>query len=131
MMDPRRNMMKYLTMTLILISVMLLTGVAFGDDNKVYHQKIVPISPEKTNGQYCFIRVVITQEGDNIVKKEILECADGRNKFDGPSYWELFAQFYYRDVSTPEYCRYYSRPKHVFKSHGKTCLSTNGEWEVQ
>ena len=130
-MDPNyHKIMRYLTMTLILISVMLLTGIALGDD-KIYHQKIVPIEPEKVNGQYCFIRVVIKQEGDNIVKQEILGCADGRNKFDGPSYWELFAQFYYRDVATPEYCRYYSRPNHVFKSHGKTCLKTNGEWEVQ
>jgi len=100
-------------------------------DNNVYYDKIKTIEPKKVDGQYCYVKIVIKQKGDTIVKEEILECADGRNKFDGPSYWELFAQFYYRDVSTPEYCRYYSRPKHVFKSHGKTCLSTNGEWEVQ
>ena len=68
---------------------------------------------------------------DTIVKEEILECADGRKKFDGPSYWELFAQFYYRDVNTPEYCRYYTRPKHAFRSFGKVCMNKDGEWEVE
>ena len=29
------------------------------------------------------LRVIIKQKGDTIVKEEILECADGRNKFDG------------------------------------------------
>jgi len=97
----------------------------------VYYETIKPIEPEKTNGQYCFIKVIIKQQGDNIVKEEILECADGRNKFDGPSYWELFAQFYYRDVNTPEYCRYYSRPGHAFKTSGQICMDKNGEWEVK
>jgi hypothetical protein len=57
-----------------------------------------PVNPEEVNGQFCYIKVTIKQEGDEIVKEEILECADGRNSFDGPSYWELFAQFYYNDV---------------------------------
>jgi hypothetical protein len=25
----------------------------------------------------------------------------------------------------------YSRPNHVFKSFGKTCLNKDGEWEVR
>ena len=29
----------------------------------------------------------------------ILECSDGRKRMDGPSYWQLFAEFYYRDVN--------------------------------
>ena len=36
-----------------------------------------------------------------------------------PCYWELFAQFYYRDVNVPEYCRYYSREGHAFKTQEK------------
>jgi hypothetical protein len=60
-----------------------------------------------------------------------LECADGKKKPDGMGYWELFAQFYYHDVATPEYCRKYSRPNHAFKSYGKVCLDKNGEWEVK
>ena len=98
---------------------------------KILHSKIKSISPEKTDGQYCFVKVIIKQKGDEIIKEEILECADGRKTFDGPSYWELFAQFYYRDVSAPEYCRWYSRKKHAFKTPGKTCLKIDGEWEVR
>ena len=100
-------------------------------DNSVYYDKIKTIEPKKVDGQYCYVKIVIKQKGDTIVKEEILECADGRKKFDGPSYWELFAQFYYRDINTPEYCRYYTRPKHAFKSFGKVCMNKNGEWEVQ
>ena len=100
-------------------------------DNSVYYDKIKTIEPKKVDGQYCYVKVIIKQKGDTIVKEEILECADGRKKFDGPSYWELFAQFYYRDINTPEYCRYYTRPKHAFKSFGKVCMNKDGEWEVQ
>ena len=100
-------------------------------DNSVYYDKIKTIEPKKVDGQYCYVKVVIKQKGDTIVKEEILECADGRKKFDGPSYWELFAQFYYRDINTPEYCRYYTRPKHAFRSFGKVCMNKDGEWEVQ
>ena len=100
-------------------------------DNNVYYDKIKTIEPKKVDGQYCYVKIVIKQKGDTIVKEEILECADGRNKFDGPSYWELFAQFYYRDVNTPEYCRYYTRPKHAFRSFGKVCMNKDGEWEVE
>ena len=100
-------------------------------DNSVYYDKIKTIEPKKVDGQYCYVKVVIKQKGDTIVKEEILECADGRKKFDGPSYWELFAQFYYRDIATPEYCRYYTRPKHAFRSFGKVCMNKDGEWEVE
>ena len=86
---------------------------------------------KKVDDQYCYVKIEIKQNGDDIIKQEILECADGRRGINTPSYWDLFAQFYYRDVSAPEYCRYYSRPNHVFKSFGKTCLNKNGEWEVQ
>ena len=89
------------------------------------------ITPKESANQNCYVSIKITQEGDSVVKKEILECADGRKGLITPSYWEMFAQFYYRDVSAPEYCRYYSRPDHAFKSFGKTCLNKDGEWRVQ
>ena len=47
-------------------------------DNSVYYDKIKTIEPKKVDGQYCYIKVVIKQKGDTIVKEEILECADGR-----------------------------------------------------
>ena len=96
-------------------------------NNKVEYDKIQPIKD-----QYCFIKVEIKElDNGEIVKQEVVECADGRKAYDGPSYWELFAQFYYVDVNTPEYCRYYSRSGHAFKTPGKVCLDTNGEWEVK
>jgi len=118
---------------LVFLLLLLIPGIlnmAFAGE-QILHSKIKSISPEKTDGQYCFVKVQIKQMGDTIVKEEILECADGKKGIETPGYWELFAQFYYRDVSAPEYCRYYSRPNHVFKSFGKTCLKVNGEWEVQ
>ena len=114
----------------ILVVIIISMKMAHSDE-KILHSKIVSIQPEKTDGQYCFIKVIIKQEGENIVKEEILECADGKKQHDGPSYWEMFAQFYYAGVNTPEYCRYYSRPKHALKTFGEVCLSENGKWEVK
>ena len=81
--------------------------------------------------QYCFVKILIKEKDGVISKEEELYCSDGRKGIDTPSYWELFAQFYYRDVATPEYCRYYSRKKHSFKSFGKVCLNQDGEWKVK
>ena len=44
-----------------------------------------------TNGQYCFIKVIIKQKGDEIIKEEVMECADGKKRQDGLGYWDLFA----------------------------------------
>ena len=132
MLDPfnYQKVMRYLTCTFILIIFMIVTGMAVAGE-QVLHSKIKTISPDKVDGQYCYVKVEIVQEGDTITKREVLECADGKKGIETPGYWELFAQFYYRDVSTPEYCRYYSRNKHAFKTPGKVCLMLNGEWEVR
>ena len=124
--DPR-NYVKLMFYTICLI---LVCSYVFAGE-KILHSKIKSISPEKTDGQYCFVKVVIKQKGDEIIKEEILECADGKKGIDTPGYWDLFAQFYYRDVNVPEYCRYYSREGHAFKTPGKVCLDVNGEWEVR
>jgi len=124
--DPRQYMkLMFYTICLILVCSYLFAG------EKILHSKIKSIQPEKTDGQYCFVKVVIKQKGDEIIKEEILECADGKKGIDTPGYWELFAQFYYRDVLAPEYCRYYSREGHAFKTPGKVCLKIDGEWEVR
>ena len=124
--DPRMYMkLMFYTICAILICTYVFAG------EKILHSKIKSISPEKTDGQYCFVKVVIKQKGDEIIKEEILECADGKKGIDTPGYWDLFAQFYYRDVYAPEYCRYYSREGHAFKTPGKVCLQVNGEWEVK
>ena len=124
--DPRMYMkLMFYTICAILICTYVFAG------EKILHSKIKSISPEKTDGQYCFVKVIIKQKGDEIIKEEILECADGKKGIDTPGYRELFAQFYYRDTYAPEYCRYYSREGHAFKTPGKVCLDVNGEWEVR
>jgi len=99
-------------------------------NNKQTYELSRTITPKESANQNCYVTVTITQEGNSVVKKENLECADGRKGLITPGYWELFAQFYYRDVATPDYCRYYTRPDHAFKTFGKTCLNKNGEWRI-
>ena len=101
------------------------------DGDKVYWNKIVTVEPKDAADQYCYVKVIIKESDNKIIKEEILECADGRTRVDAPSYWQLFAEFYYADIYTPEYCRYYDRSGHAFKSPGKVCLTKNGEWEVR
>ena len=128
-MDPRFNMKRYLTFTFVLILFLLISGLAIAGD--LLYPKIKNIEPHEVNGQYCYVKIEIVTKDDVVTKEEKLVCADGRQGIETPGYWDLFAQFYYRDVSTPEYCRYYSRNKHAFKSPGKVCLDVNGEWEVR
>ena len=98
---------------------------------KILYNNVKPVNNDAN--QFCYVKVIIKQESNgNISKEEKLYCSDGSSGVgDTPSYWELFAQFYYRDVATPEYCRYYSRKKHAFKSYGKVCLNEYGEWKVK
>lgn len=103
-------------------------------NTKVAEDKILYNDVRKVKNdteQYCFVKIVIKEKDGVVSKEEELYCSDGRKGIDTPSYWELFAQFYYRDVATPEYCRYYSRKNHAFKSFGKVCLNENGEWKVK
>ena len=79
------------------------------EQNKVLYDTVRGYEPKKVDDQYCYVKIEIKQIGDDIIKQEILECADGRRGINTPGYWDLFAQFYYRDVSAPEYCRFYSR----------------------
>lgn len=99
--------------------------------DKVYWDKITTVEPKNMADQYCYVKVIIKESDNQLIKEEILECADGRKRADGPTYWELFAEFYYTDMAQPEYCRRYSRDKHAFYTPGKVCLKLNGEWEVR
>ena len=84
------------------------------------------------NENPCMIKQVITSvEKDGVTtvtKEEVLKCKDG---YDGPSYWELFAAFYYSDLTVPAYCRMYARPDHPFKTPGMICLNEKGVWETE
>ena len=90
---------------LLLLLIPVLMQVAYSEDSfentmkkidklegknvAVEYDKIQPLK-----NQYCFIKVEIKQlNNGEIVKQEVVECADGRKAYDGPTYWELFAQF--------------------------------------
>ena len=97
---------------------------------KILYDNVKPVYNDA--GQYCYIKIIIKQSANgDISKEEKLYCSDGKQGIDTPSYWELFAQFYYREMGQPPYCRYYSRKKHAFKSYGKVCLNEYGKWEVK
>ena len=106
----------------ILITVMLLTTMASAEQTK----------SEWLNDNPCMIKIIITNTEVNGIstttKEEKLECKDG---YDGPNYWELFAQFYYSGITVPAYCRPYARPNHPFKTPGMVCLNEKGVWEKQ
>ena len=121
MIDPFNKQRKYLLWSFILIVFLIITGIATAGEKS-----------EWLNDNPCMIKVIITNTEVNGVttttKEEKLECKDG---YDGPNYWELFAQFYYSGISVPAYCRPYARPNHPFKTPGMLCLSENGVWEKQ
>ena len=128
MIDPFSNFRKYMTWTFILIIFLIISGIAVAGEKSEWLNdnpcmiKVVITNKEICKDSMCLIRETITE------KEEVLECKDG---YDGPNYWELFAQFYYSGISVPAYCRPYARPNHPFKTPGMLCLSENGVWEKQ
>ena len=106
---------------LFFITFLLISNHAFGKTKSQW-----------LNENPCMIKQIITSvEKDGVTtvtKEEVLKCQDG---YDGPNYWELFAQFYYADLTTPAYCRQYARPDHPFKTPGLICLNEKGVWEVK
>ena len=112
----------FLILTMVLITILILTNMANAEQSK----------SEWLNDNPCMIKVVITITESNGIskttKEEKLVCKDG---YDGPGYWELFAQFYYTGITVPAYCRSYARPDHPFKTPGMICLNEDGVWEKQ
>ena len=124
MIDPFGPQRKYLIWSFILIIFLIVSGIAVAGEKS-----------EWLNDNPCMIKVVTTEKCldsqcliKEITKEEVLKCKDG---YDGPNYWELFAQFYYSGLSVPPYCRQYARPNHPFKTPGVICLSEDGDWEKQ
>ena len=117
----------FLILTMVLISILILTTMT----NAAEEVKEKPKS-EWLNKNPCMIKIIITNTESNGVskttKEEKLVCKDG---YDGPGYWELFAQFYYTGITVPAYCRSYARPDHPFKTPGMICLNEDGVWEKQ
>ena len=127
-MDPFSNFRKYMTWTFILIIFLIISGIAVAGEKSEWLNdnpcmiKVVITNKEICKDSMCLIRETITE------KEEVLECKDG---YDGPNYWELFAQFYYSGITVPAYCRPYARPNHPFKTPGMLCLTEDGVWEKQ
>ena len=124
MIDPFGPQRKYLIWSFILIIFLIVSGIAVAGEKSQW-----------LNDNPCMIKVVTTEKCldsqcliKEITKEEVLKCQDG---YDGPNYWELFAQFYYSGITVPPYCRQYARPNHPFKTPGMLCLSEDGVWEKQ
>ena len=122
MQDPRTPMMQ--SMLLLIVFLLLFKSCAFAGEKS-----------EWLNDNPCMIKVIIKEKCldsqcliTETTKEEVLKCKDG---YDGPNYWELFAQFYYSGISVPAYCRPYARPNHPFKTPGMLCLTEDGVWEKQ
>ena len=124
----KEPMKPILLATLIMITLLLLGNYAMSGEKSEWLNdnpcmiKVVINEKEICKDSMCLIKETIT------TKEEKLECKDG---YDGPNYWELFAQFYYSGITVPPYCRPYARPNHPFKTPGMLCLSENGVWEKQ
>ena len=124
MIDPFNSQRKYMIWTFILIIFLIVSGIAVAGEKSQW-----------LNDNPCMIKIVTTEKCldsqcliKEITKEEVMECKDG---YDGPNYWELFAQFYYSGLSVPPYCRQYARPNHPFKTPGVICLSEDGDLEKQ
>ena len=124
MRDPWRPMIYSM---LLLITFLLVCNYALAKEPK----------SKWLNNNPCMIKIVIREtclDSQCLIKEtskqEVLECSDG---YDGPGYWELFAQFYYNQdgLTTPAYCRQIARPDHPFKTPGMVCLNEKGVWEDQ
>ena len=119
---------KFWFYTIILITILILSTVASAGEKSEWLNdnpcmiKVVINEKEICKDSMCLFKETIT------TKEEKLVCKDG---YDGPNYWELFAQFYYSGITVPPYCRPYARPNHPFKTPGMLCLSENGVWEKQ
>ena len=71
----------------------------------------------------CVIQKIYTPDGKNLLETKMV-CRDGNV---GPSYWELFAEFYYSGVTEQEYCRYV-KGNNIFNIPKKVCLNKDGTW---
>ena len=118
------HLMKILLITFIVIVFMCIISISNTAQGKTKSQWL--------NENPCMIKSIttsVTKDGvTTVTKEEVLKCKDG---YDGPSYWELFAQFYYADLTVPAYCRMYARPDHPFKTPGVICLNEKGVWETE
>ena len=112
-MDPHNwnNIRRYLIWTFILIVVLLMTNLGFAK------------SKDKL---YCVMEKIYSSDGEYLLESKMV-CRDGNI---GPTYWEIFAEFYYGNADNiPEYCRYVNAEGQGFFIPKKMCLNKDGQWE--
>ena len=102
-------------MTAILISILCIYSIT---NTAVGHHIATSIAKETSSN--CVIEKIYTPDKETLLETTMV-CRDGNV---GPSYWELFAEFYYAGVSEQEYCRYV-KGKLLPK---KVCLNKDGSW---
>ena len=125
MKDPMRP---FIYSMLMLITFLVICNYAWGGEkSKWLNENPCMIKSEITTTEICLDSECLIKE-TKVTKEEVLKCNDG---YDGPNYWELFAQFYYADLTTPAYCRKFARPDHPFKTPGMVCLNEKGVWKEQ
>ena len=113
---------------LLIITILIIFNTALAGEKSQWLNenpcmiKQIITTTEKCKDKNCMIKET------TVTKEEVLKCKDG---YDGPNYWELFAQYYYADLTTPAYCRQYARPDHPFKTPGMICLTERGVWETK
>ena len=93
-------------------------------------KKLNPLNLTR-QGQYCFIKVIIKQKGDTIIKEEVMECADGRRSLMILVIGNFLRCSIITTLITQITAENIVRKTHAFKSYGEMCLKSNGKWEVK
>ena len=115
----REGTMKWINlaiMTAILISILCIYSIT---NTAVGHHIATSIAKETSRN--CVIEKIYTPDKETLVETKMI-CSDGHV---GPSYWSLFAEFYYQGISVPEYCRFVKGTLGLPK---KVCLNKDGTW---
>jgi len=108
MRQPNFNVMFFIV---LILAILIWSGAIANDE-----------TPKFTKSN-CVIEVIYDENMENEVSRKMI-CRDG---VIGPTYWQLFAQFYYGQDNVPAYCR---------KVEGglipdTVCLTNDGTWEKQ
>ncbi|AGE60510.1 hypothetical protein I899_gp176 [Pelagibacter phage HTVC008M] len=108
MRQPNFNVMFFIV---LILAILIWSGAIANDE-----------TPKFTKSN-CVIEVIYDENMENEVSRKMI-CRDG---VIGPTYWQLFAQFYYGQDNVPAYCR---------KVEGglipdTVCLTNEGTWEKQ
>ena len=103
--------MKLIYMTIIFVTMIVIMCI-YSVTNTAYG---------KSTESNCVIQKIYTPDKETLLETKMI-CSDGNV---GPSYWSLFAEFYYQGISVPEYCRYVKGTLGLPK---KVCLNKDGTW---